>query len=480
MPKLVTPLEAAEQLLRRRRARRSIEAYVEYLDLGFAPALHQRFMLSKFEAIERGEIRNLALFLPPGSAKSTYGSVIFPAWYMGNHPERSILACSHTQPLAVRFSRRARNLFMRPDHERLFGVGVAKDSQSASEWATERDGEYFAAGVGVAISGRRCDIGLIDDPVKNKEDADSTAAQNRAWEWYLNDFLPRLKPNAAKILIQTRWNEFDLAGRILDREAAKWTIIDIPMEARADDPLGRAPGERLWPEWFTEEMIVEAKLNARSWSALYQQQPISEEGDYFKAEWFKTEYESIPDNVHYYGASDYAVTTGGGDFTEHGVFALDPFGNLYVVDWWRGQTSADVWIERQCDLIQKHEPLVWFGEAGPIRRSTEPYLAQRMIERNAPCRIEWLPSISDKGTRCRSFQALASMGKIFLPKLASWKAELLHQLTSFDAGRYDDGVDVCSLLGRGLDLVAAPKMKRYTKLEPVAPNDGGDYAWTAR
>jgi predicted phage terminase large subunit-like protein len=245
------------------------------------------------------------------------------------------------------------------------------------------------------------------------------------------------------------------------------------MEARSeDDALGRAIGERLWPEWYTEEQVAEAKENTRKWSALYQQTPVIEEGDYFKAAWLKTEYEQIPDNAHYYGASDYAVTEGHGDFTEHGIFALDAFGNIYVVDWWRGQTTADVWIEHQIDLINEYEPLLWFGEAGPIRRATEPYLVLRMSEREAHCRMEWLPSIGDKATRLRE------RGKVFFPKTAAWKAELLQQLTRFPAARYDDGVDVCSLIGRGLDLIKAPRKSGWNKVQPiVADPNAGAQAW---
>ena len=154
--------------------------------------------------------------------------------------------------------------------------------------------------------------------------------------------------------------------------------------------------------------------------------------------------------------SDYAVTDGGGDYTEHGIFAVDPLGTVYIIDWWRGQTVTDIWVERQCDLILKHQPLCWFGEKGVIEKAVRPYLTHRMNERRAYCRIEWLPSVTEKTARARSFQALASMNKVMVPVEASWKAELLGQLTRFPAGKYDDGVDVCSLIGRGLKMMPTP------------------------
>jgi predicted phage terminase large subunit-like protein len=476
MANLITPSEAAELILARRKARASMVEYVKYLDLGFVPAKHHELMCAKLDAVERGEIDRLMLFLPPGSGKSKYGSELFPAYYLGKNPTKSIIACSHTQPLADRFGRRVRNLFMQPEHNALFGIGLASDSKAASYWSTERDGEYFAAGVGVAISGRRADIGLIDDPVKNREDADSITSQERVWDWYINDFYPRLKPNASQIIISTRWHERDLSGRVIEREGSRWDIVEIPFLARENDLLEREINERLWPEWFTQDQVDTAQLDARSFSALYQQRPVSDEGEYFKLNWF-SEYDQIPENAHRYGASDYAVTEGHGDFTEHGIFALDSFGNLYIEDWWRKQATSDVWIEAQCDLIQEYEPLRWFGESGPIRRSVEPYLALRMTERNAGCYIEWLPSLHDKATRCRSFQALASRGKVFLPHNASWKAELLTQLTHFPAGHHDDGVDVCSLLGRGLDQVAAPRMKKWNRNENLTTREPSEHGW---
>jgi predicted phage terminase large subunit-like protein len=299
--------------------------------------------------------------------------------------------------------------------------------------------------------------------VKSREDADSERGRERAWDWYTNDLLTRLKPGARQIVVMTRWHEDDLGGRILERERDRWHVVELAMEALPGDPLGRAVGERLWPEWFTDEMVQVAKLDTRAWNALYQQQPAGEDGDYFKADWFG-EYTELPNSLTLYGASDYAVTEGGGDYTEHGVFGVDPNNNVYLVDWWRGQFAADVWIERFCDLVIEHQPQCWFGEAGPIRRSVEPFLMQRVNQRGAHCRIEWLPSVTDKPTRARSFQALASMGKVFLPKHATWKADVLGQLLRFPVGRNDDAVDVCSLLGRGLQHINAPRINRPVKV----------------
>jgi predicted phage terminase large subunit-like protein len=406
------------------------------------------------------------VLMPPGSAKSTYASVLFPPWFMGRNPEAAILAISNRTELAERFSRRSRNLVSLERYRNVFGFGCAEDSRSAGNWENGRGGELFAAGVGSAIAGRRADLGLIDDPIGNREDADSERIREKQWDWYVNDFTTRLKPGARQILIQTRWHEDDLGGRILEREADAWRVIKLPMEAGTGDPLGRHPGERLWPEWFTEHMVSDAKRDARSWSALYQQEPAPEEGTFFKREWF-SEYLSLPSQVHYYGASDYAVTDGDGDYTEHGIFALDFNDDLYLVDWWRDQCPSNEWIEAQCDLIARYRPLCWFGEKGVIEKAIAPALKQRMIERRTPCRLEWLASITDKPSRARPFQARASMGRVHIPKHAGWWGDLNRQLMQFPAGKYDDGVDVCSLIGRGLEHVKAPELAMPKAAAPM-------------
>ena len=191
---------------------------------------------------------------------------------------------------------------------------------------------------------------------------------------------------------------------------------------------------------------------------MYQQNPIPDDGDYFKTDWFG-EYDELPKVLNIYGASDYAVTEDGGDFTEHGVFGVDQNSNIYVLDWWFGKTAADKWIDSKCDLVIKHKPKIWFGESGVIKRSVEPFMIKRMQEREAWCRIEWLASIADKTTRARSIQARASMGKVFFPKNAVWKSHVQEQMLRFPAGKNDDAVDVLSLIGRGLEFINPARAK---------------------
>jgi predicted phage terminase large subunit-like protein len=433
------------EIQRRLKAQTGLAPFIEYRDAGYKPAKHHRLLIEHLEAVERGEIERLMVCMPPGSAKSTYSSVEFPAWFMGRNPKLSVIAASHTQELAERFGRRVRNIVASVEFDRVFGVGVADDSASAGRWDTTRGGEYFAAGVGGSITGRRADLAVIDDPVKSREDADSERSREKAWDWYTNDLLTRLKPGARQVVVMTRWHEDDLGGRILERERNRWTLIELAMEALPGDPLGRAVGERLWPDWFTDDMIEVARRDRRSWHALYQQQPSSEEGTFFRREWFK-EWKARPQALHIYGTSDYAVTDGGGDYTVHRVWGVAPNGDLYRLDGWRGQTASDEWIERQIDLVVRHKPFAWFGEAGVIQKAIQPMLKRRMLERGAHCRMEWLPSISDKPTRARGFQARAAMGAVYFEPGAD-----VEEFIRFPAGKNDDDVDTASLIGRALD-----------------------------
>jgi len=438
-------------MLQRRAIRASFTEWCGHC--GFTPAAHQRLLGGKLEAVARGEIPRLAVFMPPGSAKSTYGSVLFPPWLLQRRRGWNVLAASHTTELAEKWGRRIRNLIA--DNARVLDLELSADSTAAGRWALTTKSEYYAAGVGTGIAGFRANLGIIDDPIRSRQDADSDLLRDRVWDWYINDFRTRLVPGAAEVLIQTRWHEDDLAGRALQHQ--DWHVVSLPALAIADDPLGRRPGEPLWSDddygYGAQLIELATSTPSRTWNALYQQNPIPDDGTFFKSEWLG-EYDKAPAHLYVYGASDFAVTEGDGDYTEHGVFGVDHQGNIYALDWWRGQASADVWIERLCDQIVKHKPMCWFGESGPIRRAVEPFLMRRMQERQAYCRVEWLPSIHDKPTRARPFQALASMGKFWSPKPApEWAVELRRQMLTFPAGKFDDGVDVLSLIGRGLEFI---------------------------
>ena len=422
------------------RARRSLLSFTEFTNPLYKRANHHRLIAEKLEAVERGEIDRLMIFMPPRHGKSELASKRFPAWCLGRQPRRQIIAASYNSDLANDFGRNVRNIVAEPEFGQVFPkVSLAPDSQAANRMNTNHGGAYVAAGVGTAVTGRGADIALIDDPFKDREEADSERRRDIVWDWYRSTLFTRLMPGGSIVLIQTRWHEDDLAGRLLEAEGDQWEVLDLPAISEA--------GEALWPEWYPIEALerIKATVGPREWSALYQQKPQPDEGTFFKREWFNENYER-PRELRYYGSSDYAVTDGAGDFTVHRVWGLSANGDIYRVDGWRGQTTSDVWIERKLDLIDKYKPFAWFGEGGVIQKAIEPMLKRRMQERKVFCRLEWLSSVHDKPTRARSFQAMAASGRVFFEPGADISEYLV-----FPAGKNDDDVDTASLIGRAID-----------------------------
>ena len=373
----LTPALVVETLLRRREVRRSLPAWCRHC--GYEPAAHHRLLIDRLERVDRGEIKRLAVFMPPGSAKSTYGSVLFPPYVLARQPGCALLAASHTTELAEKWGRRVRNLIAQ--HGATLGLRLAPDNHAAGRWELVDGSEYYAAGVGTGIAGFRADGIVIDDPVRSREDAESERVRDRTWDWYKSDLLTRLRPGGWVILIQTRWHEDDLAGRILaeaQRGQEAWEIVSLPAEAEGDDPLGRQPGEWLWDDDYGYASFLrheKATQLPRNWSALYQQRPAPETGTYFNADWFRTSMSAPPrETLNVYGASDYAVTSHGGDFTVHVVVGVDPENRMYLLDLWRGQASSDVWVEAWCDLVLKWKPAFWAEEQGQITSGVGPFL----------------------------------------------------------------------------------------------------------
>ena len=429
----------------RARAQESLVAFVKEIAPEIVPAKFHHMMAERLEALARGELSRLAFYLPPGSGKSSWSSVWFPSWYLGRNPGHSIITASHTDKLAEKWSRRVRGILGSSEYQRIFDTRLSPATQAVSEWETTVQGEYVATGIGAGISGRRADLADIDDPFKNHADADSKTIRDTVWEWYLNDLHNRLKPGAGIVLTVTRWNEDDLSGRLADQMkegGEQWEVLSLPAEAMENDPLGRAVGDWLWPEYFGAELYETKKriMTPRDWSALYQQSPTPPGGLFFEEQWFKWyEYQKPPANLVKYGASDYAVTQDGGDYTVHGVFGIDTQDNIYVLDWWRKQTASDKWVEVLLDLMKKHKPMAWAEEKDQITKSIGPFINKRMRERRIHClRRQYSSKGGDKTVKARSIQARISQGKMFLPTGAPWVPDLMAELLRFPAGKHDD------------------------------------------
>lgn len=455
---------------------------------GYEPAAHHRFLIEKLEAVVRGEIDRLAIFLPPGSAKSTYSSMLFPPFFLAQRPNSAILVCSHSADLAESFGRRSRNLII--DKEKILGYKLSDDSQAAGKWSTNNGGEYFSAGVGGRIAGRRADLALIDDPVGSKVDAYSEVSRDQAWNWYNFDVRTRLKPNARIILIQTRWHEDDLAGRILAKEGDEWTVINIPLIAVENDPIGRQPGEVLWREYFNDKIVSDAQKDSDVFNALYQQNPVPESGDFFKREWLDSygydSYDALPANLRFYGASDHSVRTEEVNdpscLMVAGVDRNDVIWILPDIFWDRGDTGTQV--DQMLEMMKRRSPLAWYAGKDHISGSIGPFLFKRMRERRIYCYVSELPNHNRrKRELAMAIQGRIKMGMVRFPHFAHWWPNARREMLSFDAGKHDDFVDTLGNLGRGLNEMIGgepPQQSQFVDEAPIFRPSDLTLGWVRR
>ncbi|WP_434361042.1 phage terminase large subunit [Parasalinivibrio latis] len=266
------------------------------------PARHHQLINEALEKVEAGDIKRLMVFMPPGSAKSTYASVVFPTWFMGKNPGKQVISTSYASNLAWKFSRKCRQICKSPAYQQIFDTGLTPDNKAVEAWSLTNNAGYMAGGVLSGITGNRADGLINDDPIKGREQADSEVIRDKTWEAYKSDLRTRLKPNGFIIWILTRWHEDDPVGRILPkhyngesgwieaRDGESWYVISLQAECeREDDPLGRDRGEFLWTDWFSPAFWRQEKRTqgTRNWEALYQQRPAPSEGGIIKRAWVK-------------------------------------------------------------------------------------------------------------------------------------------------------------------------------------------------
>lgn len=461
------------ELLKRRGAKKSLTAFIDYIDYGVIPAKHHQLIIEKLELVERGEIKRLMLFLPPGSAKSTYASVLFPSWYLGKNKAKSIIGASHSGELAERFGRKVRNIVAMPEYTNVFNTTISQDSAAAGRWETISGSEYYAVGVGGSVTGRRADLGIIDDPVKSREEADSETQREKVWEWYKADFYTRLKPNASIILIMTRWHEDDLAGRLLQdakEGGEQWAVLSLSMEATVNDPLQRAEGEQLWPEWFTIEMLQQAKRDPRNWLALYQQQPRPDSGGEFKKDWIQF-YKNKPLSGNKYilvdPASEKKKTS---DFTSIFVVLLGHDDNYYVLDMVRDKLN----LTERADLVFKlhkiHKPLTVAYEKYGMQADID-HIKDRMERESYRFNIFEVGGAMPKNDRIRRMIPLFESNRVWFPESLNKtdfqfvvrdlvKDFIEQEYAAFPVGKHDDMMDCLSRL-HDINLKWPDKNEKY-------------------
>lgn len=442
--------------------KKSMLPFMQHTTPNWSPSKVHRMICEQMDRVLWREIDRLLILCPPQHGKSDIASRRAPAFFMGHAPTEDIISVSASAPLAEDFGRDVRECVTSQEYRQLFPwMKLAEDSRAKGRWRTHANGSYYAVGIGGQLYGRG-GMAIIDDPFGSWQDAQSAHERDRVWDWYRGTLYNRIRPKKPIILIQHRMHEEDLAGRLIEAQKAggdKWEIVEL--KANLEDPP--------WPERYDREALerIRANTDPRQWSALYLQDPTPAEGTFFKREWVKW-YTKPPSALHLYSTSDFAVTDGGGDFTELWTHGIDPDSNLYLgLSAWCGQKSADVWIEEMINQFERHKPFAHFGESGVIRRAIEAPLIRRMRERNVFCRLEWITRSHDKPTMSRALQARMAMGKVYLPENEHGQ-RLFLQLLNFPGGIHDDAVDQAALMALALDEAhpaIAPQPKNVVPID---------------
>ena len=451
-------------------------------------ALHHQAIAAALEQVECGLISRLIINVPPRHGKSQLSSRMFPAWFMGRHPEESIILATYSDKLSWDFGREVREIIEDPLYGQVFDSLPLKTA-SVDRVETDQGGKLFFVGRGSAITGRGSIGLLIDDPIKDRVEADSLVTRNKLWNWFNQVAKTRLLSSVGWIvIIQTRWHEDDLVGRLTDptnpdysaSEGPKWKIIDLPALATSNnDPLGRKQGEALWPVRFPVQYLEDIRsADPRGFQALYQGSPTPEKGNFFPVDRIKTygRGDRPPNNkLRFYAASDHAVSTSQDrDKTCLMVVGIDEEDNIWVMEdlvW--AHLSTDIVVERMIDLMEKYETVHWWAERGHISKSIGPFLRKRMRERSVYRSIFEVTPVNDKKTRAQSILGRLAMGMVYFPSYAPWWMEARQELLQFPFGARDDFVDALAWIGVGLHIHATPKTPRKKKPSTAV----GTYGW---
>ncbi len=425
------------------RAKNNFLDFVKAVWPEFIGGYHHKKIAEKFELLKDKKLKRLIVNMPPRHTKSEFASYLLPAWIMGHAPKTKIIQATHTGELAFRFGRKVRNLMNHEDYKRVFtDVELSQDSQAAGRWETNHGGEYFATGVGGAITGRGADLLIIDDP-HSEQDALSETAFDNAYEWYTSGPRQRLQPGGIIVIVMTRWSTKDLTGKLINAQteikADQWEVIEFPA-------IFPKTGNPIWPEfWKKDELLsVKASLNEQKWQAQWQQSPTSEEGSIIKREWWmKWESQTPPNNIqHIIQSYDTAYskkeTADYSAITTWGVFTSEADGKVYLIllDAIKGRWDFPELKRKALAKYKEYEPETIIIEA---KASGLP-LTHELRQVGIPV-TNFTPSKgNDKHVRVNAVAPVFEAGQVWVPD-ERWAQEVIEECAAFPFGDNDDYVD---------------------------------------
>ena len=441
------------------------------IDPNWQPNWHHFEIAEHLEKVERGEIDRLMIFMPPRHGKSQLASVLFPAWCMGRSPNMKIIASSYAAELAQDFGYQVRNTINETQYQSLFQTKLKEDSQAKGNWRTDEGGHYLAVGAGGGITGRGADLLIIDDPVKNRDEANSSVYRDKIYRWYTSTAYTRLHAGGRIVVIQTRWHDDDLSGRLLRENPGEWTVLNLPALANTDEQY-RKTGEALWPAMYPKEALLRIKQNiGEDWEPLYQQDPIGLQGGSFKKEWIKR-YEELPKLLNVRIIIDLASSEDQ-RAAENAILVIGQSldRKRYILESWgdwgdeNRRFTPDELVEKCYEFGDK-----WSKEYGQMKmhpesvgyQSTLKYdfqrkARQRSQEGKRVFTLEELktPTNKSKDDKIEALAGPLSHGMIFFPHGGT--SELENQLLRFPKGERVDRLDT---LAMDLDIERRPSNVR--------------------
>lgn len=506
------------ELARRELCRRRLIYYATQFHPSYTPGwVHQDISrrLEQFvKDVEDQKSPRLMIFMPPRAGKSALASDLFPSWILGKHPEWSIIASSYAQSLPLEFSRNIRDRLQDSEYQAVFpDTKLRSDAKGIEAWKTTKGGGYIAAGVGTGITGKGFNVGIVDDPIKDQEAADSEVIRDAAFKWYQAVFRTRVAPGAGILFINTRWHWADPAGKLLDvdeqlakagipeDERENWQVVSYPALAEYDEYLMhdgsivedanpedalrllRRKGEALHPERFSTKDMLRTKngLSSSMWSALYQQRPTPDEGDYFKRDdfryrWLDPAYRPL---ATIFMTADYAIKKGQrNDWTVLACFALTSDDDLYVLSIRRGRWGTYDIARNIVAMVKEFKPQVYAGEQGQIHEAVWPVVDAELTKERLFVSVDsTLTPIQDKGARARPLQGRMQRHKLFFSHDEFARPEIYdiaeREMLQFPEGTHDDIVDALAWgarLAQNLPLPVnhAPPSKRKSWKDPYA------------